>query len=75
MLMNKLFTQENLINEIDAELNELFELASMPNDYSDVEIDEFDVPGDNCINNIINYSKALSVRDSVVMDKISVLLN
>ncbi len=73
--MNKLFTQENLINEIDAELNELFELASMPNDYSDVEIDEFDVPGDNCINNIINYSKALSVRDSVVMDKISVLLN
>lgn len=73
--MDKLFTQQNLINEIDATLSELLELAAMPDDYSDVEADDFEIPGDNCINNIINYSKALSVRNSVMLDKISVLLN
>ncbi|MFZ9847784.1 MAG: hypothetical protein ACO3EE_06480 [Flavobacteriales bacterium] len=47
----------------------------MPDDYSNVEADDFEVPGDNCINNIINYSKALSVRNSVMLDKVSLLLN
>ena len=73
--MHKLFTQENLIKEIDATLDELLELAAMPDDYSNVEADDFEVPGDNCINIIINYSKALSVRNSVLLDKVSLLLN
>lgn len=73
--MHKLFTQENLIKEIDAILDELLELAAMPDDYSNVEADDFEVPGDNCINNIISYSKALSVRNSVLLDKVSLLLN
>ena len=73
--MDKLFTQQNLINEIDAQLEQIFEEAAMPNTYRAVDVDEFEVPGDNCINNIINYSKALSVRNSVMLDKVSVLLN
>ncbi len=73
--MHKLFTQKNLINEIDATLDQLLELAAMPDDYSNVEADDFEVPGDNCINNIINYSKALSVRNSRMLDKVSLLLN
>ncbi len=73
--MAKLFTQQNLINEIDAQLKELLEMAAMPNDYNKVVVDDFEIPGDNCINNIINYSKALSVRNSVMLDKVSVLLN
>ncbi len=73
--MHKLFTQKNLINEIDATLDQLLELAAMPADYSNTEADDFEVPGDNCINNIINYSKALSVRNSRMLDKVSLLLN
>ncbi len=73
--MHKLFTQENLISEIDATLDQLLELAAMPAHCSNAEADGFEVPGDHCINNIINYSKALSVRNSVMLDKVSLLLN
>ena len=64
--MEEMFTQKNLIEKFDAELKELLD---------DKEINEDEVPGDDFVNNIINYSKALSVRNSKMMDKISLVLN
>ena len=61
-----MFTQKNLIEKFDAELNELL-------GYADISEDE--VPGDDFVNNIINYSKALSVRNSDMLDKICFVLN
>ncbi|MFM7021462.1 MAG: hypothetical protein ACKOXB_00675 [Flavobacteriales bacterium] len=64
--MEEMFTQENLIEKFDAELKELI-------GYQDINEDE--VPGDDLINNISNYSKALSIRNSMMLDKISFVLN
>ncbi len=71
--MDEMFTQKNLIEKFDAELNELLELAAMPK--GSAEINEDEVPGDDFVNNIINYSKALSVRNSDMLDKICFVLN
>ena len=64
--MDEMFTQKNLIEKFDTELKELL-------DYQ--EINEDEVPGDDFVNNIINYSKALSIRNSEMLDKICCILN
>lgn len=64
--MDEMFTQKNLTEKFDAELKDLIGYA---------EINKDEVPGDDFVNNIINYSKALSVRNSDMLDKISFVLN
>ena len=71
--MDEMFTQKNLSEKFDAELNELLELAAMPKGSAKIKEDE--VPGDDLVNSIINYSKALSIRNSEVLDKICFVLN
>ena len=66
LLMEEMFTQKNLSEKFDAELKELL---------GNNEINEDEVPGDDFVNNIINYSKALSIRNSDMLDKISFVLN
>ncbi|MCX6181700.1 MAG: hypothetical protein NT150_07225 [Bacteroidetes bacterium] len=64
--MDKMFTQKNLSEKFDAELKALI---------GNNEINEDEVPGDDFVDNIINYSKALSIRNSDMLDKISFILN
>ena len=71
--MDEMFTQKNAIEKFDADLYTLLELAAMPK--GSAEIKEVEEPGDDLLNNIINYSKALSVRKSKMMDKMSFVLN
>ncbi len=63
--MNKISTHKKIIEPINAELNE--------------EIDnkkEFPFePGNNVINNILNYSKALSIRKSESLEHFEMVLN
>jgi hypothetical protein len=60
--MNKTSTKKNLS---DSKLNkEMDDAKDFPYE-----------PGDNIINNILNYSKALSVRKSKQMDHFEMVLN
>jgi hypothetical protein len=63
--MNKNITKKKFIISINTKMNEGFDNAK-----------EFPYqPGDNVINNILNYSKALSIRKSQCLTHFEIVLN
>lgn len=51
------------------------ELKNKMNEEIDNEKNYMDEPGKNIINNILNYSKALSIRKSKSIENIELVLN
>jgi len=51
------------------------ELKTKMNEAVDDEKNYLDEPGNNIINNILNYSKALSIRKSKSIENIELVLN
>lgn len=63
--MNKTFTQKKISTSQSQKVNEVLENAS----------DFTSEPDANIINNILNYSKALSIRKSKNVEYIETVLN
>ena len=65
LLMNKNSTKKKFIRFVNTKMNEELDNAK-----------EFPCqPGDNVINNILNYSKALSIRTSKSLEHFEMVLN
>ncbi len=63
--MNKNFTPKKIIESINTQMNE---------DLDNTNEFPFE-PGNNVINNILNYSKALSIRKSKSLEHFEMVLN
>lgn len=63
--MNKNITKKKFITPLNTKMNEAIDnTKTLPYE-----------PGDNVINNILNYSKALSIRRSKSMEHFEMVLN
>ncbi len=63
--MNKISTKKKCIKSVNTKMTE-----------NTADINEFPCePGSSVINNILNYSKALSIRKSASMEYFEVVLN